>query len=108
MVLVLGIGITARASFEKGEQLNEKQIRMLENEYLEEVRQLLLEKGCKNAGVMLTYKIDAEGNKLYIVNVHHAKIRSMNEQEFVLLQARIQEKALAMLRGRVVLKLIQP
>lgn len=106
IIMVLGMGISVRANFEKGFKMNSKERQLLENEYLGEVRQILLEKGCKNAGVTLTYVTDAEGNRSYVVSVHHIKIKRMNAQEVTLLQARIREAADKMMLGEVVLKQI--
>ena len=106
-VLVLGMGISVRASFEKERGMSTKQRQLLEEEYLQEVREILLEKGCKNAGVTLTYVTDAEGNRRYVVNVHHMKIRQMDSQEFSLLRGRIQEAADRRLMGKIALKQIE-
>ena len=106
MVFVLGIGMSARANFEKVYKLSEKERQLLEHEYLEEVRQILLEKGCKNAGVTLTYKTDMDGNRQYTVHIHHKKINKMKEQELALLFARIQEKGENLFLGEVALRQI--
>lgn len=108
LVCVLGIGITAKAASLKDEniQISKEQYHMLEGEYMDEVRMILLEKGCKNAGVMLTYVTDAEGNREYTVTVHHIRLEEMGSQEWTLLQARIQEKAWDILWAEAKLKQI--
>lgn len=94
VVLVLGIGMTVKAASAKEKiRISKEQYHMMEEEYLDEVRDILLEKGCKNAGVTLTYITDAEGNKSYIVTVHHARLENMERQEMTLLEARMQELA---------------
>ena len=91
-VLVLGIGMTVRAaSFKESYKISKEQYRVMEEEYLDEVRDILLEKGCKNAGITLTYITDAEENRSYTVTVHHTKLEKMEEQELALLEARIHE-----------------
>ncbi len=106
LILVLGIGMTAKASSFKGGniQISREQYRIMEEEYLEEVREILLEKGCKNAGITLTYITDIDGNREYVVTVHHAKLEKMENQELILLQARMQESAEEMLYAEVILK----
>lgn len=95
LLLVLGIGMTAKAASLKDETsgFSREQYRAMEEEYVNEVRLILLEKGCKNAGITLTYISDAEGNREYTVTVHHARMEKMENQELLLLQARMQEAA---------------
>lgn len=108
LVLVFGIGMTAKAASLKEENisLGKEEYRMMEEECMDEVRLILLEKGCKNAGITLTYVTDAEGNRDYIVTVHHAKLHEMDNQELILLQARMTEAAEKMLLTKVTLKQI--
>ena len=94
VVLVLGIGMTVKAASSKEIiEISKEQYRVMEEDYLEEVRDILLEKGCKNAGVTLTYVTDAEENRSYIVTVHHARLEDLQSQELLLLEARMQELA---------------
>lgn len=88
---VLGIRMTAKASSKEEFRIGQEQYGMIENEYLEEVRDILLEKGCKNAGVTLRYIIDMEENRSYMVTIHHARLEDMEEWELALLEARIVE-----------------
>ena len=106
VVLVMGIGMTAKAASlkEKTNHISREQYHMMEEEYVDEVRMILLEKGCKNAGVSLTYISDAEGNREYTVTVHHTKLEKMDRQEMTLLQARMQEAAQEILWSEVTLK----
>jgi len=103
VVLVLGIGMTVKAASSK-EKISKEQYRMMEEEYLEEVRDILLEKGCKNAGIALTYVTDAGENRSYIVTVHHARLEDLQPQELSLLEARMQELAEVTLLADVELK----
>ena len=108
IVLVLGIGMTAKAASLKSEnsQFSKEQYQAMEEKFVEEVRLVLLEKGCKNAGVTLTYIADAEGNREYTVAVHHTKLEKMSGQELVLLQERMQEIAQEKLFADIKLKQI--
>ena len=104
-VLVLGIGMTVKAASSKGDyKISKEQYRVMEEEYLDEVRDILLEKGCKNAGITLTYITDAEENRTYTVKIHHTKLEKMEAQELALLEARIQESGEKALLTAVELK----
>ena len=94
-VLAFTIGMSAKAaSFKEDSRvLSEKQYRTMEEEYINEVRMILLEKGCKNAGIALTYVEDAIGNREYTVTIHHTRLEKMNNQELALLKSRMQESA---------------
>lgn len=106
LILVFGIGMTAKAATQKeaGQVISKEQYRNMEEEYLKEARLILLEKGCKNAGVTLTYVTDTEGNRDYVVTVHHTKLDNMEEQEIKILEARLQESGQEMLMSKVSLK----
>lgn len=93
MIMVLGIGMSVMAaSKEDGKDaISNEEYRVLEQECLQEVKQILLEKGCKNAGVTLTYVTDMDGNREYTVCVHHEKLNIMEADEYGLLQARIMQ-----------------
>lgn len=108
LILVFGIGMTAKAASSKeGKQgFSREQYRIMEEEYLNEVHLILLEKGCKNAGITLTYVTDIEENREYIITVHHAVLDKMKEQEIMLLEARLQESASKMLLADISLKKI--
>lgn len=104
-VLVLGIGVTVKAASSKGNyKISKEQYRVMEEEYLETVRDILLEKGCKNAGITLTYITNAEENRSYTVKVHHTKLEKMEMQELALLEARIQESGEKVLLAAVELE----
>ena len=107
MVFVFGIEITAKADCEKERKMNLKQRKIVENEYLEEIKQILSIKGYKNAGITLTYRTDMEGNIKYTVTLYHERISHMKEQEFLLLQTRIQDTAEDMFLGEIILKQMQ-
>lgn len=105
MIMVLGIGMTVKAASTQEEmKISKEQYQMMEKEYLEEVRDILLEKGCKNAGVTLTYVTDAKEHRNYVITVHHARLEDMEVQEIALLEARMQEIAEVMLFAEVELK----
>ena len=104
--LVLAIGMSAKAAVLKGDgsAFSTKQYVDMEEEYVKEARMILLEKGCKNAGITLTYIADAEGNREYTVTLHHAKLDKMKDGERALLTSRLQESAEKILLTEVSLK----
>lgn len=106
MIIMLGINMTAKVASAKENSVSREQYRILEEEYKNEVRMILLEKGCKNAGIMLTYIADIEGKRDYVVTVCHSKLDKMKEQEILLLKARLQESGKEILMANVDLKRI--
>lgn len=106
LVLFLGITMTVKVSAAEQDMKNRKDRSLSETEYLEEVQQILLEKGCKNAGVTLTYVTDTEGNLEYTLTIHHVKLEKMEKYEYTLLKARIEEKAQQLLASGICLKQI--
>ena len=93
MVLVMGIGMSVVASTDREMTyvISNEEYKEMERECLQEVKLILLEKGCKDAGVTLTYVTGEEGSREYTVCVHHAKLDTMESEEFGLLQARIKD-----------------
>lgn len=106
LVFVFGIGMTAKAASFKEEDrgFSKEQYRVMEEEYVHEIRMILLEKGCKNAGVTLTYITDVNDNREYTITLHHARLERMETQEKVLLESRLQESAKKILFTEVALK----
>ena len=93
MVLAMGIGMSVMASSEKEMSyvISNEEYKAMEQECLQEVKMILLEKGCKDAGVTLTYVTMEGGSREYTVCVHHAKLDVMESEEYGLLQARIKD-----------------
>ena len=93
MTLVMGIGMSVMASSEKEMTyvISNEEYKEMEQECLQDVKAILLEKGCKDAGVTLTYVIGEDGSREYTVCVHHAKLEVMESEEYGLLEARIKD-----------------
>ena len=93
MVLAMGIGMSVMASSEKEMSyvISNEEYKAMEQECLQEVKMILLEKGCKDAGVTLTYVTMEDGSREYTVCVHHAKLDVMESGEYGLLEARIKD-----------------
>lgn len=107
VLLILGAGTTAKADYGTKNVISKEERQVLEEEYVEEVRRILLEKGCRDAGVTLTYTTDMEGNIEYTVSLYHEKINRMKSRDILLLQARIKEAAIEKYLGEVSLKQIR-
>lgn len=108
MVMALGIGMSVMAANkdEQGSMISREEYVVLEQECLQEVKHILLEKGCKNAGVTLTYVEDTEGNRVYTVCVHHEKLEKMKMDDYSLLQERIKDSVRDILFAEVSFKKI--
>ena len=93
MALAMGIGMSVMASADQEVTyvISNEQYKEMEQECLQDVKAILLEKGCKDAGVTLTYVIGEDGSREYTVCVHHAKLEVMESEEYGLLQARIKD-----------------
>lgn len=77
-IIVLAFSITGTAfSMDKGisgKSAYESYYRELEKEYVRNVKSILCKNGYDNAGVMLTKTIDADGQREYVVSIHHRKL----------------------------------
>lgn len=97
LILALGFGMSALAVSTEERVPNAEEYRNMEAEYIEKIRYILLEKGCKNAGITVTYIVDNEARREYTVTIHHRKLEKMTTEEWALLQARIQETGMGIL-----------
>ena len=66
---------------------------LLEEEYVEEIKELLNELGYENSGVNLTMVTDGEGNRSYQVKLHHKRMNRLSEEEKEVLLATIKDMA---------------
>ncbi len=108
MVLVMGIGMSVMAATDKeaSYKISNEEYKALEQECLHDVKQILLEKGCKNAGVTLTYITCEDGSREYTVSVHHEKLDAMDVEEYGILQARIKDNVRDNLMAKACIKKI--
>ena len=104
--LVLGIGMSVKAAALKDDcsDFSVKQYDKMEEAYVKEAKMILLEKGCKNAGITLTYITGVDGNREYTITIHHSKLDKMEVRELALLTSRLQESAGKILLTEVSLK----
>ena len=106
VILVMGISMTVKAANGKETTvaISNEEYKKMEQEYKKEVQLILLEKGCKDAGITLTYVTDADCNREYTITVHHGKLEKMQAQEMALMQDRVLETGREMLFTNVVWK----
>lgn len=71
----------------------ERYFRVLEQEYVEEIRTYLNEQGYTNSGVSLTRVVDEEGGREYSIVLHHKYLQKLSAEEKEALFASIQEMA---------------
>lgn len=104
--LVFSIGMSVKAAVLKDDccDFSAKQYAEMEEAYVKEAKMILLEKGCKNAGITLTYITGVDGNRDYTVTIHHFKLVKMEVRELAMLTSRLQESAEKILLTEVSLK----
>ena len=59
----------------------ESYYRVLEKEYLTEIKSFLNEEGLVNSGVMITRVVEADGSREYTVTIHHSRLDLFSEEE---------------------------
>ena len=85
IVLILCIAFFIDATVEGQEEgkvtVDEEYYKVLESEYVKNVRCFLTEQGYENSGVNLTMVADAEGNRSYSLQLHHKKLANLTEAQ---------------------------
>lgn len=61
--------------------VGEEYYRVLEKDYINNVRNFLTQQGFENSGVNLTMVADAEGNRNYALQLHHKRIARLTEAQ---------------------------
>ena len=75
----LTAGIRANGRSNRIPDITGEYYRQIENEYLDDVRQILTENGFSNAGLSLTKQVNEDGGLDYTLSVHHRRIDKMDE-----------------------------
>lgn len=66
----------------KADSRREKQYyAVMEEEYRNNMRQMLADKGYSNSGVNVRWAVDEDGARCYTVIIHHRKIDRLDEKE---------------------------
>lgn len=81
LFIIIGSAITVHSAQAEKNIVTDKYYSQLENEYRSCVRDYLNGNGYKNAGVMVTYTVDAEGFRTYTVKLHHDRFERLDENE---------------------------
>lgn len=85
IVLVLGLALfvsnTVFSQNEEGMFADEAGLRVMEQEYVQEIRTYLNEQGYENSGVTLTWVSEADGSRSYEVVLYHKGMHQLSEAE---------------------------
>lgn len=90
-VIFFLIGGTVMSMSDNDHLRNNHYYAALEQEYLQNARQLLEEEGLKNCGINLRWVDDGTGNREYTMLLHHRRLTRMSEEEIESLTDRLSE-----------------
>lgn len=68
----------------------EEYYEQLEREYITRVRGFLAEQGYRNSGVTLSRVVDGEGQRSYMIRVHHSAMEQLNDEKLAELLEQIE------------------
>ena len=94
LVLVLAgsvCGIVLGKTPHTGEGERTAAYQMLEEIYVEEVREVLKQEGLSSAGVTLTYERDREGFRCYTLEIHHHRFAGFEPDRLAELEKVMEE-----------------
>lgn len=83
LITTFSITGTVMSQNKDKDPIDAKHYRMLENQYIAQVREQLKEQGYTNAGITMTRITEADGTRNYTVLIHHRRINSLDETEKV-------------------------
>lgn len=81
LITTFSITGTVMSQNKDRDPIDAKHYRIIENEYIAQVRKQLEQQGYKNAGITMTRITEADGSREYTVLVHHRRINSLDEAE---------------------------
>ncbi len=81
MIITLSVKETVLSQNKNTAPIDAKHNRMIENEYIAEIRALLEEKGYGNCGITMTKVMKPDAPKEYTVLIHHWKINDLEGTE---------------------------
>lgn len=95
LILVIAFSITGTVKSQSREALaaQESYFREQEKQLAKDIREWLYDKGYRNSGVNLTRVVNADGERIYTVSVHHRAINNLSEEERELLGKEIDSLA---------------
>ena len=89
LVLILAgsvCGIVLGKTQHTGEAEHTAAYQILEEIYVEQVREVLKQEGLSSAGVTLTYERDREGFRSYTLEIHHHRFAGLQPQQIAELE----------------------
>ncbi len=81
MIITLSVKETVLSQNKNMVPIDAKHNRMIENEYIAEIRAWLEEEGYGNCGITMTKVVEQDAPKEYTVLIHHKKINNLNNTE---------------------------
>ena len=85
VLVVLGLALftskTVLSQTKEGMAVDEAGLRILEQEYVSEIRTYLEMQGFQNSGVTLTWVMEEDGSRSYEVLIYHKNINKLSEVE---------------------------
>lgn len=76
---ILFISHSLQCQSEETADVDEKYYSLLEEEYLDRVREVLKKEGYSNCGLTLTFSREAGGERSYTLAVHHRRFENLGE-----------------------------
>ena len=81
LIIAFCISGTVLSQSSHESKIEEKYYREMENLYVQEIRDLLTDRGYENSGITMTHVIDENGMRTYTVTIHHGRIDRLSETE---------------------------
>ncbi len=81
LISVFGIWGTAGSRNKDSAAASEQYYYAARQEYVQEIRDYLAEKGYADSGITMNYVTDEDGTVEYTVTIHHRKIDKLDEEE---------------------------
>lgn len=79
VVFMLLTGMTVMSQTKEDAHIDAEYYEVLEEEYLDEVRETLKQEGYSNCGLTLTFSRDAEGARNYTLSIYHKRLENLDE-----------------------------
>lgn len=79
-VFILLTGMTVKSQAKEAVSIDTEYYELLEDEYLDQVREVLRKEGYSNCGLTLTYTRDAEGIRTYDLSVYHRRFSNLDSE----------------------------
>lgn len=93
LILVTAFSVTGTVMSQGNQDLEikEEYYQIMEEQYVDKVRQYLVAQGLKNSGIMLTRVVGEDGSRVYTLTVNHQKLQKLSEEEHLKLEEDLKE-----------------